>query len=192
MHRACVHHASAFPVLCPSLGDDHHASFRSYPIIRPLIASFQGSNRAGCTRSDCVCLGTVPVSGRDGVASACAKMLAQYGPSSSTSAKKLAQHAQKRRNWDVVSALGELFRAHAHIKPRRANFFAHRTQRHGGFETNDTSATTDAGQRETAITTAHPSTATVETNNTSATEKRTKNTHFSPAKATPVSDNRAT
>ena len=122
MHRACVHHASAFPVLCPSLGDDHHASFRSYPIIRPLIASFQGSNRAGCTRSDCVCLGTVPVSGRDGVASACAKMLAQYGPSSSTSAKKLAQHTQKRRNWDVVSALGELFRAHAHIKPRRANF----------------------------------------------------------------------
>ena len=72
-------------------------------------------------------------------------------------------------------------------------------------ETNDTSAAADAGQRETAITTAHPSTTTVETDNTSATEKRTKNTHFSPAKAmtvstthgheqakaTPVPDNRA-
>ena len=99
-----------------------------------------------------------------------------------------------------------------------ANYFARRTQPRGDFETNDTSAaadagqretaittaTTDAGHRETAITTAHPSTATVETNNTSATEKHAKNTHFSPAKAmtvstphghkqakaTPVSDNR--
>ena len=45
----------------------------------------------------------------------------------------------------------------------------------------------DAGQRETAITTAHPSTATAETDNTSATEKHAKNTHFSPAKAMAVS-----
>ena len=69
----------------------------------------------------------------------------------------------------------------------RANFFAHRTQPRGDFETNDTTATTDAGQHETAITTARLRTATVETNNTSATEKRTKNAHFSPAKATLVS-----
>ena len=39
---------------------------------------------------------------------------------------------------------------------RRANFFAHRAQRRGGFETNSTSATADVGQHETAITTARP------------------------------------
>ena len=37
------------------------------------------------------------------------------------------------------------------------------------------------------ITTARLSTATIETDNTSATKKRTKNTHFSPAKAMTVS-----
>ena len=82
-----------------------------------------------------------------------------------------------------------------------ANYFARRTQPRGDFETSGTSAaadagqretaittaTTDAGQRETAITTAHPRTATVETDNTSATEKHAKNTHFSPAKAMTVS-----
>ena len=99
-----------------------------------------------------------------------------------------------------------------------ANYFARRTQPRGDFETNDTSAAADAGQRETAITTAHPSTATVETgdtsaaadagqretaittahpstatietDNTSATEKHAKNTHFSPAKAMTVSTRR--
>ena len=85
------------------------------------------------------------------------------------------------------AALGELFRARTHIKPRWASFFAHRTRRHGDVETNDTTAATDAGHRETAITTARPSTATLETDNTSATKKHTKNTHLSPAKATPVS-----
>ena len=96
-----------------------------------------------------------------------------------------------------------------------ANYFARRTQPRGDFETNDTSAAADAGQRETAITTAttdaghretsgtsaaadagqretaittaRPSTATVETGDTSATEKHAKNTHFSPAKAMTVS-----
>jgi len=82
-----------------------------------------------------------------------------------------------------------------------ANYFARRTQPRGEIETNDTSAAadaghretsgtsaaTDAGQHETAITTAHPRTATVETNDTSATEKHAKNTHFSPAKAMTVS-----
>ena len=37
-----------------------------------------------------------------------------------------------------------------------ANFFAHRAQRHGDFETNDATAATDAGHRETTITTARP------------------------------------
>ena len=73
--------------------------------------------------------------------------------------------------------MGELFRAHAHAKPSRAKDFAHRTKRRSDFETD----------------------------NTSATEKHAKNTHFSPAKAmtvstdppqrpakaTPVSDNHA-
>ena len=49
-----------------------------------------------------------------------------------------------------------------------ANYFARRTQPRGDFETNSTSAAADAGQRETAITTAHPRTATVETGDTSA------------------------
>ena len=70
---------------------------------------------------------------------------------------------------------------------RWANYFAHRTQQHGDDVTTGTTAAADAGHRETPITTARPSTATDETDNTTATEKRTQNTHFSPAKATPVS-----
>ena len=37
--------------------------------------------------------------------------LARHGSSTGTSAKKLAQRAQKRRIWGVLSLLGELFRA---------------------------------------------------------------------------------
>jgi len=106
----------------------------------------------------------------------CAKILAQRSPSNGTSATKFAQQAQKHQFWGVFSAMGELFRAHAHAKPSRAKDFAHRTKRRSDFETD----------------------------NTSATEKHAKNTHFSPAKAmtvstdppqrpaktTPVSDNR--
>ena len=40
-----------------------------------------------------------------------AKKLAQPGPSSTHIANKLAQQAQKRRIWGVVSEQGELFRA---------------------------------------------------------------------------------
>ena len=68
------------------------------------------------------------------------KKLAQHGPSSGISAKKFAQHATKRRFWGVVSMQGELFRAHAHIKPRRANFFAHEARQRGDVETNNTNA----------------------------------------------------
>ena len=56
---------------------------------------------------------------------------------------------------------------------RGSTSFAHSTQKHGDDETNNT--------------TAHPRHSTVETNDTSAPEKCTKNAHFSPAKATTVS-----
>ena len=68
---------------------------------------------------------------------------------------------------------GELFRAHAHIKPRRADFFAHEAQQRGDVETDNTSARPQQGSLETDI--------------TSAPKNCTKNTHFSPAKATTVS-----
>ena len=98
-----------------------------------------------------------------------AKKLAQHTPSSGISAKKLAQHARKRGFGAIFRALGELFRARTLTRPSRANFFAHRTRPRANFETNDTSAATDAGQHETADTT--------------ATEKCTKYSFFSPAKA---------
>ena len=94
-------------------------------------------------------------------------------PSSGISAKKLAQHARKRRFWAIFRALGELFRARTHTRPSRANFFAHEARQHSDIETNNT--------------TARPQTATIETGNTTATEKCPKNAHFAPAKATTVS-----
>ncbi|MBS4939779.1 MAG: hypothetical protein KHZ63_09120 [Actinomyces sp.] len=85
-----------------------------------------------------------------------AKKFAQHGPYTGTSAKKLAPQAQKRRMWGVLSSQGELFRAWVLKQSRRANFFVHRTRPLGDVETNDTSAGTDVGQHETAITTARP------------------------------------
>ena len=58
----------------------------------------------------------------------------------------------------------------------RANFFAHKAQQRGEVETNNTTARPQQGSLETGI--------------TSAPEKCTKNTHFSPAKAMTVSGNR--
>ena len=101
------------------------------------------------------------------------KILAQRGPSSRISAKKLAQQAQKCRILAVLSAQGELFRAHTHIRPRRANFFAHEARQHGDIETDNTTARLQQGSLETGI--------------TSAPENCTKNAHFSPAKAMTVS-----
>ena len=115
------------------------------------------------------------------------KILAQQRASSHVSAKNFARQAQKRRIWGVVSEQGKLFRARTHIRSSRANFFALRTPAHGDFETNDTSAATGSGQHETTITNARPQTATIETGNTTAAEKRTKNAHFAPAKAMAVS-----
>ena len=114
----------------------------------------------------------------------------RYVTTAPTCAKKLAQHAIERQFLAFLSTLGELFRAHAHTGPSRANFFAHRTQPRADFETNNTATTTDMGQRETAITTARPSTATAETAITSAPKKRSKNAHSSPAKAMAVSTRR--
>lgn len=105
---------------------------------------------------------------------------------------KLALLAQKGPIWQVLPEQGELCTAVTANKPCRANFFARSAQKHGDDETNDT--------------TAHPKQGTAETDDTSAPEKRTKNAHFSPtkatvvsnphrhkrAKATMVSDNRAT
>ena len=87
---------------------------------------------------------------------------------------------------------GELFRARTHMRTSRANNIAHRTRKHGDVETNNTTARPQQGTYETAI--------------ASAPEKRSKNAYFSPAKAiavstgpphrpakaTMVSDNRAT
>ena len=42
------------------------------------------------------------------------------------------------------------------FRARRANFFTRQTRRRGDFETIDASATADAGQYETAVTTARP------------------------------------
>ena len=90
--------------------------------------------------------------------------------------KKLAQHAIKRLFSAIFRSLGELFRAHARIKASQGEC-AHRTQRHG--------------TTETAITSAHPQHGTTETAITSAPKNRTKNAHFSPAKAMAVSNHRA-
>ena len=52
-----------------------------------------------------------------------AKKLAQHGGSVGLSAKKFAPQAQKHRNWGVFSALGELFRAHAHHRAPQGELF---------------------------------------------------------------------
>ena len=59
-----------------------------------------------------------------------------------------------------------------------ANFFAHEARQHGDVETNNTTAHPQQGSFETTITTAP--------------EKCTKYTHFAPAKAMAVSDDRPT
>ena len=102
-----------------------------------------------------------------------AKKLAQHSPSTGTSAKIFAQRAIKRLSWAIFRVQGELFRAHAHIRPSRANFFAHKARQRGDIETNNTTAHPQQGNAETGI--------------TSAPDNCTKNTHFSPAKAMAVS-----
>ena len=71
---------------------------------------------------------------------------------SGSSAKNFAQHAIKHRFWAILSTLGELFRAHTHTRPRRANFFAHSTRRRGNFETSNTFASHAARPIETTNT----------------------------------------
>lgn len=103
--------------------------------------------------------------------------LALHAPSHRMRGIKLALLAQKGPIWQVLPEQGELCTAVTANKPCRANFFARSAQKHGDDETNDT--------------TAHPKQGTAETDDTSAPEKRTKNAHFSPTKATVVSDHRA-
>ena len=70
---------------------------------------------------------------RPGTAPVGAKKLAQHRPSSSISAKEFTQHATKRRIWAILSALGELCRAHAHHQTKQGQLFrAHgaTTRRH--------------------------------------------------------------
>ena len=82
------------------------------------------------------------------------------------------------RSHPFQAAQGELFRARSHSRPSRANFFAHGILPRSDFETNNTNARPQQGSLETGI--------------TSARGNRTKNADFSPAKATTVSDPRAT
>ena len=103
--------------------------------------------------------------------------LARHSLFSRISAKILAQRAIKRQLLAIVSTQGELFRARTHIRPSRATNTAHSTQKHGDIETNNT--------------TAHPQQGTYETRITSAPTNCTKTAHFSPAKATMVSNHRA-
>ena len=84
-----------------------------------------------------------------------AKKFAQHCPSSSTSAKKLAQQAEKHQFWGVFSALGELFRARTHIKPRGANYFAPKLLAARQDETVNTNAGSSARLRETHDAFAH-------------------------------------
>ena len=73
------------------------------------------------------------------------------------------------------------------IRPRRANFFAHRCRSGRCRAKNIAHRTQKHGDVETNNTTAHPQQGTYETGITSAPEKHTKNTQFSPAKAMAVS-----
>ena len=103
------------------------------------------------------------------------RILAPHGPFSRISAKKLAQRAIKRQLWAVIRVLGQLFRARActRIRPSWAKNVAHEARKHGGVETNNT--------------TAHPQQEIAETAITSAPENCSKNAHFSPAKVMVVS-----
>ena len=70
-------------------------------------------------------------------------------------------------------AQGELFRARAHIRLSRATNFAHRTQKHGDVETDNT--------------TARPNTGPMKPTTPLRPKYCAKNAHFSPAKAMTVS-----
>ena len=70
-------------------------------------------------------------------------------------------------------AQGELFRARAHIRLSRATNFAHRTQKHGDVETDNT--------------TARPNTGPMKPTTPLRPKYCTKDAHFSPAKAMTVS-----
>ena len=84
-----------------------------------------------------------------------------------------AGRTSSRLHDDHSAARRTFSRSHPYTRQSRANNIAHRTQKNGDVETNNTTAHPQQGTTETAI--------------TSAPEKRTKNAHFSPAKAMAVS-----
>lgn len=132
--------------------------------------------------------------------------LARHRPFIGTSGTKLARHTVKRQFWALFRLQGEYSHARSSTKQSRANFFTRKTRRRGDIETNDASATADAGQHETPITTATKirtkiarfSSAKVMAVSTGAPHQPAKAMAVSTphrherAKATPVSDNRAT
>ena len=85
-----------------------------------------------------------------------AKKFAQHAPSNAPPAKKFAQHARKHQFWAIMSTQGELFRAHTHHQTPQGELFRAKDALRWDGETNDTSTTTDTGQRETTITNARP------------------------------------
>ena len=148
--------------------------FHAHPLV--VVPASRFSVRSEVTSAQqraCLSGGATELAQHAPFRSCSAKNFAQRSPSCGVFAKKFAQHATKRSFWAIFRALGELFRAHAHTWPSRANFFAHRAQPRGDDATSGTSAATGTGQHETTITT--------------AAEIRAKNNRFSPAKATPVS-----
>ena len=87
--------------------------------------------------------------------------------------EKLAQQAKKLRFRPFWACRANFFALAPTPRPSRAKNFAHRTQKHGDIETNNSTARPQQGTAETGI--------------TSTPNNCTKNAHFSPAKATAVS-----
>lgn len=69
---------------------------------------------------------------------------------------KFAQQPQKHQIWGVSSAQGELFHAHTHDQAVLGELLHTQDATRGDFANNDTTAATDAGRHETAVTTARP------------------------------------
>ena len=85
-----------------------------------------------------------------------ATKFAQCNRSIGVSAKKFARQAIKRHFWGIFRGLGELFHAHTHDRAVLGELLHTQDATRGDFATNDTTAATDAGQHETAVTNALP------------------------------------
>ena len=85
-----------------------------------------------------------------------ATKFAQHALSPTQPATKFTQQPQKHQIWGVSSAQGELFHAHTHDRAVLGELLHTQDATRGDFATNDTTAATDAGQHETAVTNALP------------------------------------